>query len=304
MAQSGGLHPIRVMVTFHSLFYIPIYATVASGFFESQGISVSFQTCPPKYAHGLAALNQGAADIVQSGIMRGIIALDWGAESVPPHIAKINSRDGFFLLRQPSDHPFDWSDLSGSRVIPLSFSPMPWASLQFALKNHSIDLNSLVLLHGLTHDQALKAFCDGKADFIHVPEPNASNLIDSGAADLAVALGPENGHVAYSSFATTNHLLEHHPDTMQSFVRGFGKGLEWINASHQSDIADAIGPFFDEIPKDLLVKSVARYKEQGTWSSDPMLREDEFYRQQDILISAGLVKAQQPYSKVVRPVLI
>ena len=71
---------------------------------------------------------------------------------------------------------------------------MPWASLQFALKNHSIDLNSLVLLHGLTHDQALKAFCGGKADFIHVPEPNASNLIDSGAADLAVALGPENGH--------------------------------------------------------------------------------------------------------------
>ena len=66
---------------------------------------------PPSFPHVLAALNQGAADIAQSGIMRSIIASDWGAETVPAHFAKINARDGFFLLsRRPHDE-FRWETL-------------------------------------------------------------------------------------------------------------------------------------------------------------------------------------------------
>ena len=67
-----------------------------------EGLDVTFTTCPPRFPHALAALREGATDIAQSGIMRGIIAWDWGAETVPAHIAKINARGGFFLLgRRP-----------------------------------------------------------------------------------------------------------------------------------------------------------------------------------------------------------
>ncbi len=289
------------MVTFHSLFYTPIYATMAGGFLQSEGLDASFQTCPPEYSHGVSALNQGVVDVVQSGVMRGIIALDWGAESVPPHVAKINSRDGFFLLRRPSQQPFEWSHLSGASLIPISFSPMPWASLQFALKNNGVDPSSLALTPALPLDQAIAAFRRGDADFIHLPEPAASELVNSGAAHLAAALGPVNGHIAYSSFATTHRLLEQRPDAIRAFVRGFGRGLQWLASNNATTVADAVAPFFSDIPRDLLVQAIGRYQQQGTWSPDPALREPEYQRQQDILISAGLVKERQPYEKVVRP---
>ena len=103
---SAGRHPLRLMETWRSIFYTPIYVSVAGGFLEREGLDVEFSTCPPQFPHPLSALHHDAADIVQSGIMRSIIASDWGAETVPLHFAKINSRDGFFILgRGPHPNP-------------------------------------------------------------------------------------------------------------------------------------------------------------------------------------------------------
>ena len=81
MAQQG--YQLRLMETFRSVFHPPIYVAVGGGFLESAGLDVTFSTCPSQYPHPLSALNHGAADIVQSGIMRSIISADWGAERVP-----------------------------------------------------------------------------------------------------------------------------------------------------------------------------------------------------------------------------
>ena len=108
--------PLRLMETFRTVFYTPIYVSVAGGFLEEAGLDVSFSTCPPQFPHPLSALKHEAADIVQSGIMRCIIALDWGAESVPLHFAKINARDGFFILSRQPQTEFNWESLRGEGV--------------------------------------------------------------------------------------------------------------------------------------------------------------------------------------------
>ena len=118
-------HPLRLMETFRSVFYTPIYVSISGGFLEKAGLDVTFSTSPPEFAHPLSALNQGAADIVQSGIMRSIIASDWGAETVPAHIAKINARDGFFVLSRRPWEEFRWPNLRRATVIPVGFRPCP-----------------------------------------------------------------------------------------------------------------------------------------------------------------------------------
>ena len=149
---------LRLMETFRTVFYTPIYVTVAGGYLESEGLDVDFQTCPSQFPHPLSALNHGAADIVQSGIMRSIIASDWGAEVVPRHFAEINSRDGFFVIgRQPAEE-FRWADFADSTIIPVGFSPMPWASFQYALRNNGVALEGLTLMHGLGLNEAIAAF--------------------------------------------------------------------------------------------------------------------------------------------------
>ena len=71
-------YSIRLMETFRSVFYTPIYVSISGDFWEGEGLDITFATCPARYPHPLSALNHGAADIVQSGIMRSIIAADWG----------------------------------------------------------------------------------------------------------------------------------------------------------------------------------------------------------------------------------
>ena len=297
--QSGGRKQVRLMETFRTVFYTPIYVSVAGGFLEGEGLDVTFGTCPGELPHPLSALKHGVADIVQSGIMRCIIALDWGAETAPLHFAKINARDGFFVLSREELGEFRWEMLAGSRVIPVGFSPMPWASFQYAMRNNGVEPGGLQLLHGLSLDEAVGAFRAGEAEFIHLPEPAAEQLIGSGEAHLAAALGPVNGHVAYSSFAATREFVEREGETVGRFVAGFGKALEWLNRVGVDEVAGGIAPFFPNVDRELLAKSVERYRSQGTWAESPALERPEYEGLQDILVAAGLVRERQAYETVV-----
>ena len=300
MASISNRRPLRLIETFRSVFYTPIYVSVAGGFFEKEGLDVDFKTCPPEFAHPLSALNRGGADIAQSGIMRSIISSDWGAETVPMHFAKINSRDGFFVLSRTNQEPFLWESLRGAKLIPVGFSPMPWASLQFALRRHGVEPDELDLVTGLSFDDGISAFREGHAEYIHVPQPAAELLLDDGIGHVAAALGPENGHLAYSSFAATNQFLDSQPETVQRFTIGFANALEWLAANNAQEVGQAIASFFPEVRLELVVKSVARLKAQDNWPTDPVLAQPEYENLHDILVAAGLAKERQPYSKVVR----
>ena len=299
--MAASRHPLRLMEVFRTVFYTPIYVSVAGGFLENEGLDVTFRTCPPELAGVTNALEQGAADISGSGVMGSIIAADGGAEHVPAHIAKINARDGFFILSRPTDTQFRWESLKGATVIPVGFSAMPPASLQFALRNHGVDPAELTMIPGLPLDEAVAIFRNGQGDFIQLPQPAAEELITDGTASLAVALGPVNGHIAYSSFAATNDFLDRNPDLVVRFIKGYARALTWLRDSGPATVGEIVAPFFPDVAKELIVRSVMRYKDQETWPHDPHLEEPEFEAQQDILIAAGMVKQRQAYSRVVRP---
>ena len=298
---TGGRHPLRLMETWRSIFYTPIYVSVAGGFLEREGLDVEFSTCPSRFPHPLSALHHGAADIVQSGIMRSIIASDWGAETVPLHFAKINSRDGFFILGRQPQESFDWESLRGSRVIPVGFSPMPWASFQYALRRHGLEPSDLDLRTGLSLGDAVAAFRDGRAEFVHVAEPVVQQLMADGVGHLLTALGPENGHLAYISFAATHHFLAEREDTAARFTLGFGKALRWLSTADPAEVAGAVSEFFPGNSPEVLAASIARYQAQEQWPDDPVLAQPEYENLHDILLAAGLCRERHPYEKIVRP---
>ena len=300
MASTSNRLPLRLLEVIRTLFYTPIYVSVAGGFLEKEGLNVDLKTCPPEFGHPMASLNQGAADIAQSGIMRSIIASDWGAETVPVHFAEINSRDGFFVISRTKQDPFQWESLTTAKPIPVGFSPMPWASFQFALRRHGIEPTDVDLLTGLDLNEAMTAFREDKAEFIHVPQPAAEQLLDDGSGHLAIALGPENGHLAYSSFAATNHYLATQPETVQRFTVGYANALDWLAAHDATAVGEAVAGFFPQVSLELVIKSVARLKAQDNWPTNPVLAQPQFENLQDILIAAGMAKARQPYAKMVR----
>ena len=297
---TSGRYPLRLMETWRSIFYTPIYVSVAGGFLEREGLDVDFSTCPPQFPHPLSALNQDAADIVQSGIMRSIIASDWGAETVPLHFAKINSRDGFFIVGREPQECFDWESLRDSKVIPVGFSPMPWASFQFALRRHGIEPSELDLMLGLTLSDAVAAFRAGEAQFVHVAEPVVQQLVADGAGHLLTALSQENGHLAYSSFAATHRFLAEKEETAARFTLGFTRALRWLKEADSTEAAETVAEFFPDTTVDVLAPAIARYQSQEQWPSDAVLAEPEYENLHEILLAAGMCRGRQPYAKVVR----
>ena len=300
MAAATGREPLRVMETFRSLFYTPIYVAVSGGFFEQSGPGRRVLHLPPGH-HGLSALNAGIADIVQSGPMRSIISADWGAETVPLHIIEINSRDGFFLVGRAPQERFQWDDLKSATLIPVGFSPMPRASLKHALKRKGVDLEEVRTIDGLPLQEAVDSFRRGEGDFIHIPQPAVEQLVHEGVGHVAAALGEVNGHIAYSSFAVTHRFLSSRAEAVQRFTDGFYKAQRWLADKDAQAVASSVGAFFPGVDVSVIAKAVARYKEQNTWAEDPLLREDGYNALQDVLVGAGLVKSRQPYESIVRP---
>ena len=172
-------------------------------------------------------------------------------------------------------------------------------STRYWAPNSSRALSKVDLLTGLKLNDAMAAFREGKAEYIHVPQPAAEELLEDGSGHLAVALGPENGHLAYSSFAATHTFLATQPDTVHKFTVGYANALEWLAAHTASEVGGAVAEFFPGVSLELITKSVARLKDQGNWPTDPTLAQPQYENLHDILIAAGLAKTRQPYSKVV-----
>ena len=81
-------------------------------------------------------------------------------------------------------------------------------------------------------------------------------------------------------------------------------GSSRISVSHWSNARPepkTPPPFFPGTARNVLERSIERYKAQGTWASDPLIREDGFTAMHNILIDGGVVKGRHSYNRLVRP---
>ena len=291
---------LRLVETFRNLFYTPIYVAVAGGFFYRRGLNVLFSTAPTNHSP-TAMLKDGSADIAQTGISRSLMALDGGDGEAPLHFAEINQRDGCFLVCREPDDAWTWRALEGATLIPVGFTPVPWMSLRSAMGANGVDLDSVRLIEGLSAEEAIERFRADEADYVHLPHPQAQELIDEGAGHLATGIGPTLGYICYSSFAASPDFLESRPATVERFVLGFHEAQQWLGLHDATEVAATVAPFFPESPQPLLERAIGAYKEQQTWAVDPFIGEDGFAAMRDLLIDGGLVRGRHEYDRVVRP---
>ena len=300
MTQQTSGNRIRLRVAFRNMFYTTIYVAVEGGFLADQGLDVDFDHIPAGRA-STDLLKAGEIDITQSGISRSFMDLDAGSSDPPLHVAEINQRDGFFLLsRRPTDN-WQWAELTGSTLIPVGFTPVPYTTLQAAMRWHGVDPDRVHLLGGLSADEMLGRFRNGDADYLQVPHPFAAQLIREGSGHLAATLGLESGYVCYSSFAVTPAYLAAHPDTVQAFVNGYARAQRWVAESDPAAVAERIAAVFPEYQRVVLTGGVQRYQDAGVWATDPMITRHGFDRMRDALMAGGLVREAHPYASVVRP---
>lgn len=273
-----------------SVFYAPEYVAVAQGFFEEQGLEVDIQTT----AGGdktMAALLAGSVDIALVGAETSIYVYQQGAEDRVINFAQLTQTDGTFLFARDTADTFDWDQLRQSTFLGQRKGGMPQMAGEFALSKHGINAHQdLELIQNVDFANIASAFASGTGDYVQLFEPQASIFEQEGRGKVVASFGTESGKLPYTVFMTKQSFINENKEVVQKFTNGLHKAQLWVDSHTAEEIAEVILPFFKDIDPAILISSVNRYKEQGTYATDPIIDEDEWNNLLDVMSAAGELK--------------
>lgn len=291
---------VRLSEVVRSVFYAPQYVALTQGFFETEGLKISELTTAWGADKGAAALLSDTADIALFGPEAGIYVAAQGAENHFLAFAQLTAMDGsFFLSREPRPD-FTWDDVRGKTIIGGRPGGVPQMIMEYVLKEHGIDPHAdLEMVQNIQFNATAGAFQGGMGDFIQLFEPTASALERTGTAYIVASFGVEGGQVPYTVYHATQKYAQEHPDVLQKFTNAIYRGQLWVQNHSADEITDVIIEFFPDTDRADLVKSVERYKAQGTWAPTPVMSKAALDRLQTIMIDAGELAEPIPYETIV-----
>jgi NitT/TauT family transport system substrate-binding protein len=283
---------LRLALTFHHPFYAPYYVTFHRGLFAEHGLEVE-TTVPGDGRLVLAGQARGDFDVALGGIMRSLVSYDAGEANAPLHFARVNDRDGFFLVGR--DTAFTWEDLIGRRLILFSEAPTPWYVLRALLRERGLDPDRIQAVGGMPAPEAAAAFARGEADFLQAPAQVAEALVAGGNATIVAEMAAEAGPIPYSSYSAMRAVLDSQAEALGAFIRAHAATLAWMQAVSGAEIWETIAPSFPDADAAVFQRAVERYHRLGVWSSDATLPHASFERLARLMERGGLIQRVAPY---------
>ncbi|TFE25825.1 ABC transporter substrate-binding protein [Cohnella luojiensis] len=284
------LTAVKFSEVIRSIFYAPHYVAMSQGFFKEEGLNVDMNTAQGS-DKGAAALIAGTADISLVGPETTIYIFNQKGDKTLKVFHQLTSKDGSFLLSREKLDNFQWSDVSGKTIIGWRPGSAPQMVMNSTLlKEQAKDAE---VITNIAAPAMAGAFTSGQGDFIQLFEPVASTLVNEGKAYYAASMGEAFGAFPETSYVATSDFIKDNPETVQKFSNAVAKGTEWLNTASEDEIANALMPFFEGTPKDLILQSVERYKSQDTWSANPELTQEQFDTLQSVLVENGVLKAEE-----------
>ncbi|WP_152669040.1 ABC transporter substrate-binding protein [Paenibacillus sp. DMB20] len=290
---------VKVGEVTRSIFYAPQYVALEKGFFKEEGLDVELQT-----TFGgdktMTALLSGAIDVALVGSETSIYVYQQGAEDPVINFGQLTQTDGTFLMARDVQGEFDWEMLKGSVFLGQRKGGMPQMAGEFTLRKQGIDPHKdLELIQNIEFANIASAFASGTGEYVQLFEPQASIFEKEGKGKVVASFGVESGNLPYTVFMTKESFIGKNKDTVQKFTNALYKAQQWVDSHTPEDIADAILPYFKDTERDIVVSSVKRYKEQGTYATDPILDEQEWNNLLDVMEQAGELKERVSPDKIV-----
>lgn len=278
---------VRIGEVTRSLFYAPQYVAIEKGFFEEEGLDIELTTTPGG-DKTMTALLSNVIDVALVGSETSIYVYQQGTDDPVINFAQLTQTDGTFLVaREPVDS-FDWNTLKGKTFLGQRKGGMPQMAGEFALKKKGIDPHAdLELIQNVDFANIPAAFASGTGDYVQLFEPTASIFEKEGKGHVVASFGTESGHLPYTVFMAKQSYIDKNKDAVQSFTNAVHKAQLWVEDNSAEAIADVVLPYFENVDRDILISSIDRYKEQGSFAADPIIDEDEWNNLLDVITSAG-----------------
>jgi NitT/TauT family transport system substrate-binding protein len=287
---------IRLFENYRFVLYAPFYAAHALGAYEQEGVEVELLPSPgPGKAE--AALLAGEAEVMWMGPIRIMKAHEQDPASPITAFAEVVCRDPFSLVGATPNPGFRLADLLGKRFASTSEVPTPWLCLAGDLHEAGIDPARLERLIGRSMPENVAALAANEIDVAQLFEPFVELALRQGAHVWLPASA--RGRTSYTVFATTRQRLAADPEPFRRMMRAIYKTQQWVHAQPASALAELIAGYFPTLDRALLTGSLARYKVQGVWGTDPVLPEEGFDQLRRALLATGFLAQTVPFADCV-----
>src|SRR5699024_8578995 len=290
---------IKLAEVTRSIFYAPQYVAIEKGFFEEEGISIELQTTWGGDKTMTALLSNGA-DVALVGSETSIYVQAQGSKDKVINFAQLTQTDGTFLVAKEPKPDFEWENLKDSTFLGQRVGGMPQMVGEYVLKQHGIDPHAdLNLIQNVDFANIPGAFASGDAEYVQLFEPTASTFEKEGKGHIVASFGKESGHVPYTTFMTKESFMNNSPETIKHFTKAVHKAQNWVQENSAEDIAEVIQPYFKDTEMEMLATSIERYKNQGSFATDPILDKEEWNNLKNIMDEAGELPEDIPYDDLV-----
>lgn len=272
------MEEVRIVLPFPSVFYATIYIAHARDLFRSNGIQaeLTFVGNRQDPVQGLAN-----AEAAIGGPVR-LMRYSPNEASKYVIIGQVNSASGFFIVGR-GKYPFAWNDLAGRRFIPFPNSDTPWLFTRSTLRAHKVDPNDVQLVKTRTVETSIRAFREGLADFIEVPEPYLSSLLATEEKLFHISMATTLGTIPFSVLIARRDMAREKRFMFVRFLQSVRDSQAWVGKATAEEVADELKKAFPDVPLAFLKRSADRYKREGVWATSPTIEKDAFVALQTII---------------------
>ena len=298
---------VTVAEVTHSVFYAPQYVAIEAGFFEEEGIEIDLLLTQGA-DKTMAALLSNEAQVGFMGPESSIYVYNQGSKDYAINFAQVTKRDGTFLVSRQKIDNFSMDQLAGKVIIGGRKGGMPEMTLEYVLKTAGLTLGEDIA-NGQTNVRTDiqfaamgGAFIGGEGDFVTLFEPIATQIEQAGNGYIVASIGQVSGEIPYTAYASLASYLEEQPEIIQRFTNAVYKGQQYVATHSAEEIAKIIAPQFKEISEADLITVIQRYKDNDSWCTEPLLKEENLNHLMDVMEMAGELEKRPSYSEIVSTV--
>ncbi len=299
--DGGSAKTVRVCEVTHSVFYAPMYAADALGYFADEGITIELTNGGGADAV-MAAVLSGGCDIGFCGPEAALYVLIGGSNNVPTVFGQLTKRDGSFLVSRVDEaDTFDWAaSLQGKEILAGRKGGVPAMTFEYILNGNGLyDGQNVTMNYDINFNYMTAAFESGTADYCTMFEPVASEYEAQGKGYVVASVGEASGEVPYTCYIAREKYIGENEETIEGFLRAVMKGIGYIKNTDSAEAAELIAPYFDGSSKNSLKVSLDSYKAIDAWQEDMTMTEDAFTRLQDIIENAGELEKRAQFADLV-----
>jgi NitT/TauT family transport system substrate-binding protein len=294
---------LKMAEVVRSQFYVPMYAALTKGFVADEGLDVELITVNGGDRVGALILS-GGADFGLAGPEVPVYIYNGESSDKPLIFCALTATDGLFLVSRQKIDRFDWSIISGRKILGWRPGSTPQLYLEYVLKQRGVDAATVrSIVTNLAPAARDGAWSSGMGDFGIFNEPNFTKLEAAGQAHFVASIGKEVGRADYTAFFAKKSWLEKNGEAAQRWTNAIARAQAWVKKSGVKEVAEAVSPFFPGLSLDDNIAVVNRYRTVGVpiWAESTVVDPDGLARLQTIMVSGGVLTAdkQVAYDKLV-----